>query len=676
MTTLTITNELIPAAELGPQNPLPQLNRSKDGAKPLVVHESVPMDYRKYLGYGVSADVADPALPYLVQDGYTRERKDRPFKTAVLENDHIKATILLEHGGRLWSLFDKRSGRDLVTVNPIFQPANLAIRNAWFSGGVEWNCGVRGHTPLGCDPLFAAEITHPDGWPVLRLWEFERIRAVTYRMDFLLPPDSPWLMVRVAISNPHAHEIPMYWWSNIAVPMAADVRVLAPADRAINNAYNDGLCCIPIPLNDDIDVTYASRSKTSNDFFFMVPENARPWMTALDADGRGLIQTSTSAQRGRKLFTWGESAGGNRWQRFLTEGDAKYLEIQAGVSPTQYESFPMAPFSEIEWIEAYGMMEADVKTVHGDDWQAATAVVCEELERRLPTADLEKMLVSNQEFFAMSPERIIQNGAGWGALERIRRERMGEPPLVLSPGIMFDEKTLSQEQAPWLSLLNTGAFSEADEPVSWMIQNEWAQMLEKSDNGSWLSALHLGVIHYHKRDLNRARQAWQDSLEQRPHYITLRNLALLAMIEGRSSEATELYLKARALNPGLAPLAFECLDSLIADGQDDAALDLFDVLPQNISSHGRAKLIIVRAAVRAGRLEFAEELLKDLEAADIKEGEVSLSDLWHEFKAKQIARDRNCEVTEQIRQEALLVPVPPHLDFRQAPQTNASTSTA
>ena len=49
MTTLTITNELSPAAELGPQNPLPQLNRSKDGAKPLVVHESVPMDYRKYL---------------------------------------------------------------------------------------------------------------------------------------------------------------------------------------------------------------------------------------------------------------------------------------------------------------------------------------------------------------------------------------------------------------------------------------------------------------------------------------------------------------------------------------------------------------------------------------------------------------------------------------------------
>jgi hypothetical protein len=100
------------------------------------------------------------------------------------------------------------------------------------------------------------------------------------------------------------------------------------------------------------------------------------------------------------------------------------------------------------------------------------------------------------------------------------------------------------------------------------------------------------------------------------------------------------------------------------------------VLPQNIASHGRARLIIARAAVRAGRLELAEELLKDLEVADIKEGEVSLSDLWQELKAKQIARDRNCEVTEQIRQEALLLPVPPHLDFRQAAQTNVTTSSA
>ncbi|RPJ33715.1 MAG: DUF5107 domain-containing protein [Verrucomicrobiaceae bacterium] len=675
MTSLTITDQLIPAADLGPQNPLPQLSRSTGESKPLTVYESVPVESRKYLGYGVSADVADPALPYLVQDGYTRDRQVRPFKTAILENDYLKATILLERGGRLWSLLDKRSGRDLVTVNPVFQPANLAIRNAWFSGGVEWNCGVRGHTPLGCDPLFAAELTHPEGWPVLRLWEFERIRAVTYRLDFLLPPDSPWLMVRVAISNPHAHELPMYWWSNIAVPVSPDVRVLAPAARALNNAYNDGLRCIPIPLHDGVDVTYGSRSRTSNDYFFMVPETSRPWVTALDADGSGLIQTSTRAQRGRKLFVWGESTGGNQWQKFLTEGDAKYLEIQAGVSPTQYESFPMAAFSEIEWLEAYGLMEADSQTVHGCDWQAATGAVAAELERRLPAADLEKMLASNREFFSKAPERIIQNGSGWGALERLRRERQGEPPLVRGSGIVFDEETLSEEQSPWISLLDKGSFPEVDEPVSWMIQDEWVLMLEKSADVSWLASLHLGVIRYHRGDLSGAQEAWQESLQQRLHYITLRNLALLATREGRSSEAARLYLEARALNPDLAPLAFECLQSLIADGHDARALDLFEEIPPAIAALGRSRLIMSRAAVRAGRLSLAEELLKNLEVADIQEGEVSLSDLWYELKAKQIARDENSEVTDEIHRKSLLLPVPPHLDFRQAPRNNASLST-
>ena len=633
------------------------------------------MESRRYIGYGVGADVADPALPYLLQDGYTRDRELPPFRVAVLENEHLRATVMLERGGRLWSLTDKRSCRELLSVNPVFQPANLAIRNAWFSGGVEWNCGVRGHTPFGCDPLFAAELWHPDGWPVLRLWEFERIRGVTFRLDFLLPADSRFLMVRVAIANPHPHDIPMYWWSNIAVPMAPDVRVLAPADRALNNAYGDGLRCIAIPVNEGVDVSYATRSRNSNDYFFMVPESTRPWITALDGSGCGLIQTSTGAQRGRKLFTWGNGSGGDQWQEFLTEGDAKYLEIQAGVSPTQYESFPMAPFSEIEWLEAYGLMEADSLAVHGKDWRAATRAIASELERRLPASNLETMLASNQSFFARVPERMIQNGSGWGALECLRREHAGEASIVRSPGILFGPETISDEQAPWVSLLQTDSFSESDEPASWMIQDEWARMLDRGGTSSWLSALHLGVMRFHRGDLKGAAEAWTASLAQRYHYIALRNLAVLASSEGRTRDAADLYLEARGLKPDLAPLALECLQSLLEDGQEARALSLYDEIPAAIASRGRAKLIIARAAVRTDLLALAEGLLESLEVADIREGEVSLSDLWYEFQAKLIARRENSAVTEEIRRRASCLPIPKHLDFRQT-ATAGSVSAA
>ncbi|MCZ7665985.1 MAG: DUF5107 domain-containing protein [Chloroflexi bacterium] len=45
-------------------------------------------------------------------------------------------------------MLHKPSGRELLAKNPVFQPANLALRNAWFSGGIEWNIGAIGHSPL------------------------------------------------------------------------------------------------------------------------------------------------------------------------------------------------------------------------------------------------------------------------------------------------------------------------------------------------------------------------------------------------------------------------------------------------------------------------------------------------------------------------------------------------
>ena len=93
-------------------------------------------------------------IPYLRQDGYNRKRSLKDFKAVVLENDYLKAVFIPELGRRMWQLYDKEKQQDLVYVNPVFQPCNLALRNAWFSGGVEFNIGMQGHTPFTCSPLF------------------------------------------------------------------------------------------------------------------------------------------------------------------------------------------------------------------------------------------------------------------------------------------------------------------------------------------------------------------------------------------------------------------------------------------------------------------------------------------------------------------------------------------
>ena len=78
----------------------------------------------------LGANTGYRVLPYRVIDKYDRNKKMITLKTAVLENDKLIATFLPEQGGRLWSLKNKATGKEVLYKNPVFQPANLGIRNA------------------------------------------------------------------------------------------------------------------------------------------------------------------------------------------------------------------------------------------------------------------------------------------------------------------------------------------------------------------------------------------------------------------------------------------------------------------------------------------------------------------------------------------------------------------
>jgi hypothetical protein len=293
-----------------------------------------------FIGFGF---VSSP-FPYRLQDMYGRKLRDMDFKIAILENEHLKATFVPSLGGRLWSLFDKDKGRELTFSNPVFRPGNLAFRNAWFSGGVEWNCGVVGHHPFTCSQMFTARLTADDGTPVLRMYQFERIRRATYQMDFFLPKDSKVLLCRMRVVNPNTEMVPMYWWSNIAVPEKKKGRVVMPTNETFTNR-GGMISKTTVPESNGIDITFPTNNPHAIDFFWKLSTKARKFVCQLDEDGYGLIQTSTSRLKGRKLFVWGQGPGGEKWQEFLSkEGTGgKYAEIQAGLAHTQYECLPMPP---------------------------------------------------------------------------------------------------------------------------------------------------------------------------------------------------------------------------------------------------------------------------------------------------------------------------------------------
>lgn len=636
----------LPIAPLGPGSPLPPL---PGGGEDLHAEATVNVPGEFFdLAYGRTPSV----LPYSWQDGYGRDREPGELRVAVLENDRLRATIALDLGARLWSLVDKDTGRELLYRNPVLQPANLALRNAWFSGGVEWNLGTTGHTPLTCAPMHAARVDTPDG-PALRVWEHERLREIPYQIDFALPEGSRFLYVHVRIANTRDVDVPVYWWSNIAVPATPGARVIAPASASYRFAYEGELQLIDAPVHNGLDYTYPDRAPHAADYFFRLADGERPWIAAVDTDGTGLVQASTTRLTGRKLFVWGENPGGHRWQDWLTEpGTGRYLEIQAGLARTQLEHVPMPARETWTWVEAYGAI--DGVDAHGD-WDTARASITANLRERLPVPAMNTRL-ADWDFDAPATERL-HTGSGWGALERRRRAAVGEASGDL-PGIPFADDTIGPEQEPWLALAETGAppaMDPAFPPVS-HVAGPWEPLLTGDD---WASIYHRGVARAAAGDLEGAEAAFRASVAAEPNAWALRALGHL----GGSAAA---YLAAWKLGPASRQLAVETAEALLAEDRAEQAAAFLASLPADLAAHGRVTVARIKAAIATGALEEAAALFEaGFDVPDLREGEISLDALWFDLAERTVADALGTPVTDEVRAKARAdFPLPTRYDFR------------
>jgi tetratricopeptide (TPR) repeat protein len=667
MSELRIETFTMPAGRLGPENPLPPLLCPRQVNAPTEIDPNIPEADRKHIGYGF--DVG--CLPHRMQDDYDRNRQPRDFKVAVLENENLRAMFLLELGGRMWSLIHKSTGRELLERNPVFQPANLAIRNAWFSGGVEWNIGTPGHTAYTCSPLFAARVAADNGEPVLRLYEWDRTRLTPYQMDFYLPDGSKVLFARMRIINPNDQVVPMWWWSNIAVPERPNVRVLVPAEWCYRFGYQGKLMRLPVPIQEGIDASYATNLPSAHDFFYRIPDGQRPWIAALDGEGRGIVQTSTPMLTGRKLFVWGMGPGGRRWQEFLSVSGSSYIEIQAGLARTQREHLPMPPGAEWSWLEVYAPMEADPKVVHGRDWKAACSAVNARLYEMLQKGALQAELSRSAPTANRAPEEVLHRGSGWGALERRRRDKAGQPPMC-GPAMPFGDESLGEDQHPWLNLLDKGDIpyrKPHDPPGTYMIQTDWLQLLEKAiykgHGDHWLTWLHLGVMHVGEGKPQKARKAWERSLHLQPSAWAYRNFAVLAKNEKRHEGAIDMWRKAWGEMPHLPQLVIEYGQELLVAGHLTELAELVASLPADLAKHGRIRLLVAHAALNDNRLDEAEQILREVELADVREGEVILSDLWFGIQEKRLAAREGVPINDALKQRVRKDFAPPSwLDFR------------
>ena len=675
------------------ENPLPYFRRELPYT-PVFTAKSFPEELKVHLG------TQRRTLPYTILDKYERKTEDMSLETFVLENDNIRATFCPGVGGKLWSLFDKTRNLELLMANTVFRPCNLAIRNAWTSGGIEWNFGNYGHTAFTCESLFCARMEDEEGHPFVRVYEFERMKECVYQIDFHLPADSKVLFAHMKVWNPNDTDTTTYWWSNIAVPQTPNTRVLSSTQDAIIMGGKYGLLYEKLPYLSvaSWDVSFPYRMKRSYDYFFQCPEDVKTaWEASAEGDGSLFFNFTTSPLLYHKMFCWGNQKSGFHWQEYLSEPNkGYYIELQSGFARSQLHDKLFKAHEVLEWTQCFGGADGSSDILMGEDYPLARK---ETQDTIYGVISEEKLLEMDKRFrelakLPVEEKQLFHRGSGWGALENRRRKACGLPSLGSS--VCFPESSLGEAQKPWLSLLENGilpAPAPEEKPLSFMISDSWRDLLAKSltrpEGKNWFSLYHYGIMLYEawdtqhivpetnpwpldKESADQAQKAWEESLACRPTVWTYRNLAKKAWIEGNLEKAIELYKG--ALDLGAAGIdyhfAVEFMKVLNQNKNYAESWSFYSALPEDLKKIDRVMLTAIEGALRTNQFDFVELALKK-EYADIREGECVMTDWWFEYQARLIAQkdgiDCDSEKFKEILAEVKSTMVPPtEIDFRQS----------
>ncbi len=619
---LRFEKKMVRAADLGPQSCVPDLL----GELILQNHLTFRLDEDDeiYEGYGRRGN----AYPYRQHNGYIRELCEKQVQTAVLENQYLRAVFLTEYGGRLWELWDRESGRNLLYTNDVIRFSNLAVRNAWFSGGVEWNIGIIGHNPFTTQPLYVSKTQDHLGNPVLRMYEYERIRGTTYQMDFWLEEGSRLLNCRMRIVNESAEVIPMYWWSNIAVPEYNGGRVIVPAQNAFT--YGEGMVYkVGLPEVNGIDVSNYKQIPKSVDYFFDIPEESPKYIANVDETGYGLLQMSTKRLRSRKLFSWGNQDASDRWQEFLTEGAGRYVEIQAGLGKTQYGCIPMAPHTAWEWMEQYGPVQIPGEVLRGT-YAERSAFLTERIIREGSWEAMEETL-KRTKGMARRKAQLVFSGSGYGALA-------GMGPRTEHLEFLIKEESLKK----WQEFFKTSVLHcppPLEEPDEFLINEKNLKALSENMEGrngdNWYAHYHLGLGYYAAGEYGRAKEELKKSLELEENPWALHGLSCIEILAGNGKGAARRIEKGMELKRRDKAYLKEGFKILSLSGEYEALCRFYDSLDDEMKRVSRIKFYYISALHKNGKDKEAFELLEEgegLEMEDIREGEDSIALLWSELQ--------------------------------------------
>jgi len=285
--------------------------------------------------------------PYTMQDDLTDRKEVKKYVAVYLENEYLKATVLPELGGRLYSLYDKADKREVFYRNNVVKYGLVSRRGAWISGGIEFNF-PNGHTTDTVARVAYRTREEADGSASVIVGDVDQVSEMHWEVALTLRPREARLEERVTLFNntPVTH---LYWyWDNAAVPATEDMQFIYPMREANAHSHSD---IRTYPLWKGVDYSWYKNIRQPTSLFGL--QVHRDFFGAYyHKQDCGVAHVADFRQLpGKKTWSWGVADDGLIWTNLLTDADGAYNEIQSGRFETQLSQEFMSPGTVEQWTE-------------------------------------------------------------------------------------------------------------------------------------------------------------------------------------------------------------------------------------------------------------------------------------------------------------------------------------
>ena len=273
--------------------------------------------------------------PYVSYSETSNRPVPRKYRFVVLENDHLKAVICPDLGGKVYSLVHKPSGKEVLYVPDVIRYTRILPRFYFIAGGIEVSFPIS-HSPTQNETVLY-DIKRTADRIYVSCGERELRFGMQWTVEYSLGKNDRFLTQRVVFHNPGTHAYPWMSWSNAALPSAPDTKYDFPKGQVLSHSSRidtlDWEKQGPKTESDIKEMTgYFWKTKDNNAFGAFTPSL-----------GTGLYHIADEKIAGGiKLWSYGTAAD-SAWSVLSTAKHQTYIEIQGGPIGDQSIKLELTP---------------------------------------------------------------------------------------------------------------------------------------------------------------------------------------------------------------------------------------------------------------------------------------------------------------------------------------------